>query len=773
LEKVPKGNLTFGNGCLIVANEEGLSAFIAPRRSLEQQKREAAAQPKQGAVRYRLALAQADAGQPEAALASFTLAERLAAPAESEHDVPLRDLARWRKHELLLTLADQARAGQHWDDAAGWLARAAAEEFAVSLRLEALSRQVGLWAAAGQPARAVVISQAILTDSALRHGQILGPEGIPQPAALWAAGQIDKCIKGKAAAVYAAFEQRAGKLLETAQGQGRIKVLEKLVSEYPNSATARAAVLQLAHLHEQGKQWGAAADAYRTFLRRSPAETDRATALVGLARAYEAQSCWDAARRSWTALGEAHGNQILADLDAKLTVKQFLARHLQQPMYQSRGNDKQGEPVPPLSRTWEVSLTSAVPEPRREAGQRLLAVATDSALPDAQAYLFLAGPGQLSCRDAGTGKFCWIRSLPHTPRWVGRHADLVVAADQHGIHVLRLADGAILWEFVAAVSPGNPFVRGEDQDGGRLSGFQLAGGRLFAFHDQRRLLAFDVESGQVQWQQWAPGAQLQLPEPAGRFCPFYHAGDDRVVLQTATGQCWVLDSRWGRKLYEGPPNAERWPCPPIAVDERHLCLVPDARHIVLFEPAAGKEAWTYTLDRRPSLSGEPPQVLLHGESLLVLVPRSYGYELQCLDVQTGKPRWPQAPLVSTQRFELGRSATDGEVVYLVHDGSLHARSLADGKGLWERALPLAGTDWQARCRRGLLLAYPLRSQAGPLGTSARHRASVVYYNARDGQPVQALNFAADGPQVGVSMSGRTLAVVLGEMAWGLTAAPRH
>ena len=91
----------------------------------------------------------------------------------------------------------------------------------------------------------------------------------------------------------------------------------------------------------------------------------------------------------------------------------------------------------------------------------------------------------------------------------------------------------------------------------RLGGFCLKGGRLFCFQDERRLLALDAETGRVLWTYQAPGAHVAPEPPGGRFHPNYHAGVDRVILQTGGGQLLVLDSRTGKALFSARAKTAR------------------------------------------------------------------------------------------------------------------------------------------------------------------------------------------------------------------------
>ena len=107
-------------------------------------------------------------------------------------------------------------------------------------------------------------------------------------------------------------------------------------------------------------------------------------------------------------------------------------------------------------------------------------------------------------------------------------------------------------------------------------------------------------------------------------------------------------------------------------------------------------------------------MLAQGETLLLLIPRNYGYELHRLDTVTGEPRWAEAPLLSRQTLDLDRGALDAGAVYLVHDDCLQARSLANGKLLWDarcrdrstagKCSERATACWSIRCRRKLAQA---------------------------------------------------------------------
>jgi hypothetical protein len=125
--------------------------------------------------------------------------------------------------------------------------------------------------------------------------------------------------------------------------------------------------------------------------------------------------------------------------------------------------------------------------------------------------------------------------------------------------------------------------------------------------------------------------------------------------------------------------------------------------------------WTHTLAGGTTLSGEMPHVLGRGDLLLLVTPANVGYYLQRLDRATGKPIWPRSCLLTMRTMDTSTWAFDREAVYFAEDRALVARSLADGRVLWQRTLH--GADaWQVRRERDHLTVYPI-----PPAVEARFR----------------------------------------------------
>jgi outer membrane protein assembly factor BamB len=445
-------------------------------------------------------------------------------------------------------------------------------------------------------------------------------------------------------------------------------------------------------------------------------------------------------------------------------------------------------PVPgpplPLERGWGIDL---------EPGEQLLPTVSGAGSARrwrTAADLFFARGRDLVCRAAGTGKTCWSRCLPFVPAWAGLHADLVLAGGPGGIQALTSDDGSVVWEFrlpAAGRGPGH---------------FRLAGERLFFLEDERRLFALDAETGRVLWAGWAPSGSLNFPAPGGRFTPRYHAGADFVTLQTSGGSVWVLDAKTGRRLHERDAGGRPWPRAPLPLDDRRLCVVPDAGTVAVLEPASGKELARAATGRLSTLGGTPPLVAGDAETLLVLSPRNYGSVLCCFDPLTGKARWAEERLVGREPVAPGSLTVDRDAAYLVCGSVLSAHALADGRTLWSVPLPDGAGDWQTCFVRDYLAVYPgevgpggweLRGPFGavrlaPPGSGERSSYySVLLLDPKTGELVQRLNLGRNEARplsktlelqprrqrAQVQMLEEGVAVSLDGEAWGRLALPRE
>jgi hypothetical protein len=227
-----------------------------------------------------------------------------------------------------------------------------------------------------------------------------------------------------------------------------------------------------------------------------------------------------------------------------------------------------------------------------------------------------------------------------------------------------------------------------------------------------------------------------------------------------SGQRWLLDAAKGRLIHQAADSSDLWRRCPLELDERTVCIVPHPRRVELIDNRTGQTLWTHTLPTGTTLSGEYPQALGRGDVLFVVKPANIGYFLQRLDRASGKSLWDHPILLTGKTVDLNTWTFDQEAVYGIEERSLTARSLTDGKVVWQRSLDGAG-GWQVRRVGDSLMVWPrpsaedarfrfrsplgaLQWNLGPLLTPE----SVFTVGCRDpktGQLVQRLNFRLESP----------------------------
>jgi outer membrane protein assembly factor BamB len=743
-----RGNLAAANGCLIIADNERLTAYLPPRQFLEKRRSESKAEPESNAARLRLAIAQADAGQHVTGLKDLSLVEKNSGDDDRLSGVSLKTLARQLRHDVLRARANAEVAAGKSREAAAALQRAAGAEFAFDDRIVALTARARLWERAEQWAEAVAAWQDVLT-ACIPERRANFPVGArASHRAQDAAGNIARLVAAHGKALYEPIQRQAADLLKNARDSR--ESLEEIAALYPNSETATAVLTRLAAL-ERKEHPGNATTAYRLLLQRESRPALRAAILVNLAELYEREQAWHAARQTWLRLAGDHGDYLVAGRSA---AREFVPEHLRSDAL------RQGtEPIAvtlPLIRTWEISLTKSE------------AMLESHGLTESAFVFFVrAGPKTgLICRDSGTGKPRWQIELPHRVTWLGIHADLAIAAGPDGVSAARLHDGSLAWQLAGEAGP--------------MSDFQLAGERLFLMEDGRRLVALDGETGERRWDVWAPGGRLGLTAPAGRFGPHYLAGASRLLAQAPSGRGWVIDAGNGKVLHELSAS-DTWPRPPLALDDRRAAIVADNTHVVVVDLLEGKE-WSQYGTRKPALTGEAPRVVADAKGLLVL---SDGWLLDGVTLE-GEAAWSRGnPDWISRQNDDPSMALDADSVYVIVRDVIHAIRRADGKERWTFSLPTARGPWELRRTRDHVVVHLANgtrprpatlADVRPPSRSTPHVARtfpVLFLDPSDGSPLQRLNFLQDEAQASVQLLGPGVVVSISGKAHGLTPRPHR
>jgi cellulose synthase operon protein C len=736
LHRIPSGNLVYARGCLAVAGRRTLEVFVPPGMLLEEKEHAARRDPDSPRASLDLARAKADSGLLDASLSELARAERLAAKGAGHTARTLLRAAHAERAEVVREKVRRAGRARELEQALRETA-----DLPPGARLRALAESARRWQELAEPTRAVVSWQGILSSPALRDLQVQEGAGTPRRAGETARQEIDTLLAARGAGVYEAFEKKARTLWDGASEKDRAAVAGRLADEFPNARVTRKALLERARARAAANSPGAAAADFRRLLTLGVTGDEQVASLAGLARAYERQRCWPAARSAWRRLARDHPDARVPALDPDRPARAAVAAHLRRPEFSERPPP---EPSLPLLRSWQLDLAPgerALPDPE----SRFLWTAR--AVP--------AGQGELLRRSAEDGAVAWRCGLPFVPAWAATYDDRVLVGGPAGVACLRAEDGVRSWLFPAPARAHEP-----------LSDFRLAGGRVFCLQGLRRLFALDADTGSVLWARWAPGAPFRLPAPRGRFNPAYHAGAD-IVLAQAANHLWALDAPTGRLRHNSRTPASPWPRPPLALDEHTFCLVPDADTVLLFRTDTGRARWTHTPPGETTRSGEPPLVVGGPDALLVAVPLNVGLRLQRLDPATGRPLWKNPPLLPPGRLDPGAWAFDPETFYHADSGVLTARSLADGTVRWQSALAGEGDGWGVKRTPSAVVAYPARVAGARfqfrwLFGSVQYRGrpprggamwAASWLAPKDGRLVQRLNLCPGLPRWGAEVDG--------------------
>jgi outer membrane protein assembly factor BamB len=519
------------------------------------------------------------------------------------------------------------------------------------------------------------------------------------------------------------------------------------------SESVADALLALGELAEDQKRPTDAAHAYKRLLASASSDPTRARALLGLARAYEAQKLWVPARDTYVETMSRFGNVHLGPVDGDVRLASLISERLSREPFDRMSGDRSEPSLPvPLIRRWE--------RPLRDTARPLCA---DGVPPSPEASrIFLVHANLLRSVDARSGTTRWEAELDGPPSWVGYLADKIIAATETRLFALRLDTGTVGWTHDLAGPQRdsravNPFAEVEaaatDSVAGRYQGFQVVGNRVFCLHADRELLAFDGDTGLVDW---------VFSPSNGTINPQLHLGPQRIVLQARKpNSILVLDTASGRRIAEyNRRDDEDWARPPLAIDDDRIALVPDPRTVTLFDIRRGVECWVFRESRELPKNG-PPLLFGNSERLLVL---HDGTDLIRLDPVTGTKRWSRPLGHESLSKRPDAIALDGERVYWANDRTLSAAAIADGTLAWSRYLSGPETGWSLALSEHCVLAYPIFTGSAEGGLEPL---PLVFCRRDSGQLVQRLLFPSAPSEVAVRLAPRGALVATQGGLWAL------
>lgn len=752
------GNLALGDGYLIVAQERKLVVFCQNRRLIQRYRDEIARNPDQAASYFRLARAAEATGEDDLALDNLDSAIRRARPSETVDGAGLGETSRDHRLRLLVKMGDKAKLAGELATAERRYHEAFASARAGRDRLLARLAEADVQQRRGAAAESARTLQSVLADDRLRSLDVTAEDGRRTIRAdLLIGDRLATVVRENGRAVYAEFDARALELFERGRTAGDPRVLEEVGKIYPVARVVPDAWLALGRHHEERKRPSEAVRAYKRLLALDAPDALRARALLGLARSYEAQRLWTAARAAYAqALARFPRTTVENDdLGGELPLASLVTARLARPPFDRMTGDGFPPTLPsPLTRGWSRNLDAT--------SRPLTAVGVPPAAFSGQ--IFLAYANELRPIEVPTGESRWSADLGAPPVWVGYLDDRVVAASEERVIALDLERGGLLWRFDATAAgdprrPANPFDRpgaaGRPAPGaeGKFHDFRLVGGRVYCLRGERELIALDGESGQPDW---------SFVSPASEINPNLLVTPDRVVLQVRKpNAALVLEAATGRRRSEFALGADDdWVRPPLPLDEDHVVLVPDRRTVVLFDVSRGVNSWVFRESSEMPKNG-PPRLFGDAEHLLMV---HDGNELIRLDAATGVKRWSRPLGVENLSDRAESIAVDVDRVYWVNNRTLTVAQLSDGALVWSRFLAGPSSGWDVVLAGPCVLAYP--GQPGRV-VGGIEGLPLVLRRRDDGALVQRLLFSDPVTAVAVRLISGGVMVATQSAVWSL------
>ena len=510
------GNLVAGDGYLVVAQKDAVVVFCQNSRLIDRYRQEIARVPDRASNYYRLAQAAEAIGRDDLALDSLDLALAKGRPSEDVDGVPIAEAARDHQRRLLMKMGKKARVSGDWAEAARRFGSAAEVARLDRDRLAARLELADVQLARGEARASVGILQSLLSDERLRALSVDASDGHRSIRAdILIADRLAALLRERGPELYADFDRAAAALLARGRAEKDPRLLEDVGRSYPSAKVVPDAWLALAKLYEDLRRPGDSARAYKRLLGCSADDEGRARALWGLARAYEAQKLWASARETYLQAARRFASAKLEEVGSGPVADLVAARLAREPFDRMAGDRPEpGIPTPlrrRLARQWA--------EPSRP-------MMADGAPPSAEAgRVFLAQGRTIRPIDPASGDSAWSRDLEGEPVWVGYLADRIIAATRTRLVALSLDRGAVEWQYDLGVGtsgrPGaDPFARdpGRETTPAALGDYRIVGNRVFCLRGDQSILAFDGDSGLLDWSYTPSAGRIKRP-PAGRASP--------------------------------------------------------------------------------------------------------------------------------------------------------------------------------------------------------------------------------------------------------------
>jgi outer membrane protein assembly factor BamB len=310
---------------------------------------------------------------------------------------------------------------------------------------------------------------------------------------------------------------------------------------------------------------------------------------------------------------------------------------------------------------------------------------------------------------ANVRELCAYRRLKSEPEWTAKldtpqmltharvdAAGILFAAGPRSVMALDFRTGAKLWQFDLP----EPLPS--------LSLPQFSISNVLFRVGSRAVLALKRDSGQVAWiRSSAPSEHgaIHFLDGAPTYAPAWIVHENRVLLQTSTGERLRLDANSGTVLAREPTGLNPWASPPIPFENERWLVAESPLQIRLIREGNLRPLWVRQQDGEASTTGELPRMQMLGPSLYTATSRNYGIELERLQPGTGEPMWRKPRVLPAGTIRLEAAEANREHLVIPVENRLVALQSTDGREAWHRDMPFAA-GWQVRLGRSAVIAFP-------------------------------------------------------------------
>jgi len=676
------------------------------------------------------------------AIRSYERALELLTGLGNEATARTRQKVEERLYDLYSAETQKAFAEAKADDALRFAQHSMDYAFTDTQRVESVVRLAGIYENRREWANVVRQLQSFLENPPMIVYSFDGDSSMLP--ALYARLRIDELIAKRGREIYAAIETKAKQLCE----KGLESDLEKVVDVYPNSLSARGALVQLSDRAAASRKYRLAGEYLREYLRLGTNDPDSlAQVKWKLADYYERDERYKPARQILEELARAYPAAMVGTGENKKPLSEVVAAKLKEPAYQ-RALVAAAQPA------FRVPLKCQMKFP---AGGASLQVLSGGVI------VLADGTGTVRGVDGTIGKLLWSRKPGDTQASAcDVKDDRLLLLGGRSVRMIDTGTGRELWSCnlargganVAARMPFNVMAQGAATDGSYVA-VNVVGA-------QQGVVVLDANAGgKLLWEKRLAITPMWTPR----------LWQNRVVVTTAT-HIVVLDLKTGEKVAEIPHQN---PTRPAVVLDDGRALVAGQTQLQCVDLAAGKVLWSrpYQLAYSGYLQMQADGIIpVDGKNLFVS--QTMDRRIICVDVESGKELWSEGVGDNTEQAVAVRA--DGEGVYVImtkfsafdRGARVIRLDLKTGQKRWTSQVmkDANGRDWQVGKDFVAVLVDRWKLEKMDNGQVMRQQnldSAVFCIDKSTGQTVQELTLKSERGAPGVDRPTRLIPV--DEILW--------